>query len=124
MTAVGRPDNPLAPNSFCHRYRNDWIVTRGQGKHRAFKLVLSLSRVPDRQPIEPFGEARDVQRLRPGKASGAARAPKRLERCGMIPLDPASERCQPRRRDITGEAVEALYADEGLVATPSLFEQP
>src|ERR1700745_4187814 len=124
MTAVGRPDNAIAPNCFGHRHRNYGIVARGQRKHRAFKLVLCLSPVPIRQPIEPLVEASDVEGLRPGKACGAARAPKRLQRSAGIARDPTFQVRKARGSYVTGETVEALYADEGLVAAPSLFEQP
>ena len=125
MTAIGRPDNALiAPNCFGHRDRHDGVVARRQGKHRAIELVLSLSRVPVHQPIEPFVEPCGIERVWPGEASGAARAPKRLERSARIPLESTFKRRQARRRDMARKTVEALHADKGLVVAATILEQP
>src|SRR6187551_3889362 len=125
MTAIWRPDNAMIyPNCLAHRLWHDGVIARGQGKHRTFELLLNPSRVPLRQPIQTFFEARDIERLWPGEAGGTARAPKSLERFGGIALEPAFQGRQARRCDMAGEAVEALYADEGLVAAFPFFEQP
>src|SRR5262245_46904104 len=125
MTAIRRPDNAMiSPDRLAHRLWHDGIISRGQGKHRAFKLLLNPSHVPLRQPIQPLFEARDIERLWPGETSSAARVPKRLERSAGIALEPAFQGRQARRRDMAAEAIEALHADKGFVAPSAVLKQP
>ena len=125
MTAIWRPDNAMiSPNRLARRLWHDGVISRGQGKHRASKPLLNPSHVPLRQPIQPLFEARDIERLWPGEACGAARAPKRLECSTGIALEPAFQGRQARRRDVAAEAVEALHADKGFVAPSAVLKQP
>ena len=73
MAAVLRPfDIDVLPYRLAHRCRHDGVVAGGKGQDGASKLVFSFSCVPMHQPIEPFVEASDVERVRQGKARGAA----------------------------------------------------
>src|SRR6266508_590926 len=123
MAAVRRPHNAsLAPDCFGHRRRHDGIVAGSKGKHRAMKLVLSLSRVPMHQPIEPFIKSGDVEDLWQGKAGRAARPPEGLQRPGRLALEPALQGCYARRRNVATEAVEAMHADKGPKAASPVLE--
>src|SRR6187397_1702136 len=124
MTAIWRPDNAMiSPNRLARRLWHDGVISRGQGKHRASKPLLNPSHVPLRQPIQPLFEARDIERLWPGEACGAARAPKRLECSTGIALEPAFQGRQARRRDVAAEALEALHADKRFVAPTAVLKQ-
>src|SRR5665809_7092 len=87
MAALLRPfDTRVVPYGFGHGGRHDGIVSSGKGKHGAIELLLSGTRVPMHQPIEPFVEPRYVQRLGQSEASGAAGTPKGLKRGARVPL--------------------------------------
>src|SRR3990172_10870901 len=113
VAAVLRPDDArVLPDRLAHRCRHDGVVAGGKGQDRASKLVFSFSCVPVHQPIEPFVEASDVERVRQGKARGAAGPPERLEGSVRLPLQTPLERVDPRRRYVAAETVEALHADQ------------
>ncbi len=125
MVPVFRPfDAGVPPDRLAHRRRHDGVVTGGKGKHGAGKIVFSLSRVPMHQPIEPFIEACDIERFRPGEACRAAGPPEGLKRSAGLALETALQRGDARGRDVAAEAIEALDADQALEAAISLLEQP
>ena len=125
MAAIRRDDEPgVVPNRLAHGGGHDGIVAGRKGKHGAFQFVFSFSCVPMHQPIEAFVEARDIERLGRRKVRRAAGAPEGLHRRVRLALDSPLEPGDPRRRDMAGEAIEALNTDQSPELPALTREQP
>lgn len=121
-------DMGAAPDGPAHRLGYDGVVAGSKGEHRTGKLSFRTPRVPLQEPAQTLIQTLNIERIQRRKGFRAAGAPKALQRGPGVSAKLAAHACNPRRRNMAREAVEALDADKrpkaGASAATPLLKQP
>src|SRR4051812_29264838 len=112
MAASFGPADVSPPNALGHPRRHDWIVPRRKGENGATERRLGLAGIPRKEPAQTFIEPVRVERFAPREIVRPTGLPEAFHSAARVALELTSHACNARRRNMAGEAVEPLNADQ------------